>query len=116
MARSMDHFPFDHGTPFGGFRSSLEPMALFVADLPCANAGVWTLLDAGDRALIDLLHFVLAALRLLALASCPALFGALLLSMGCPRTLGTHTRRTALMQIFFGTGSLILFIVVGAGG
>jgi len=23
MARSMDHFPFDSGTPFGGVRSSL---------------------------------------------------------------------------------------------
>jgi hypothetical protein len=29
MARSMEHFPFDGVTPFGGFRWSLGPMLIF---------------------------------------------------------------------------------------
>ena len=29
MGRSMEHFPFDSGTPFDGFRWSLGPMLIF---------------------------------------------------------------------------------------
>ena len=30
MARSLEHLPFDGGTTFGGLRSSVGPMLIFV--------------------------------------------------------------------------------------
>jgi len=30
MARSLEHFPFDGGTHFGGLRSSVRPSLIFV--------------------------------------------------------------------------------------
>jgi hypothetical protein len=118
MAHSIsphDQCQFDAKTSLGGFQSSLATTALVVASLLYTGADVWTLLHAGDWALIGLLPSVSAAFRLFALASWATFFGALLLSMGFLRTLGTRTRCVVLMLIFFGSGSLILFIVVGAG-
>jgi hypothetical protein len=118
MAHSIsphDQCQFDAKTSLGGFRSSLATTALVVSGLLYTGADVWTLLHAGDWALIGLLHSVAAAFRLSALASWAALFGALLLSTGRPRTVGSRASQVALMLILFGAGSMTLFILVGAG-